>query len=193
MKKASEPYYRRTLRMKSVLERDTGILRNAGSVFRNVYLKERLQEGVVEIGRGSNNIFFGIGKTYDPENPARDIYLGLRLNKDFPFERYGKKFPAQFGAYERAYCCEIPPPYFAVAVTYRLLGENSKIIGAMLTEDLSRGNTVQIHAPFNEDYIERIMDERRERFFVDPNDWYGQGFEDLGAKYVEDRARIDVR
>ena len=193
MIRTTEPYYRRTLRLKCIVEGNKETMQDIISVFRHVYLEERLPKRVLAIGRGSDHSFFSIGRTHDPENPGRAVYLGLRLKKDilFAFGRYEKIFAAQFGAYERAYMCEIPPPYFVLAATYRLPSKNSKVVGGIVTEDVSHANTVQIYAPFNEEYIERTMEERRGRFFVDPNDG-GQGFENTGAKYLEDRARIDV-
>ena len=192
-------YHSRIVRLKPIIDADSGIKNRISSAFSAVYDdrfvtngKLLLSNGLISLGSGTNHDVIGLGKVVTDPHTEAEIHLAIKLNHRRGYSaRLTSEIEQQLGAYDYAFESGLNPPYFVGVVTAE--GNNcgfmSRIAG-VLTEDISKGKTLKLKERPDEEFCERVLsDGTVEKIFLDPR--FG-AFSSNGELYLRDEARIDI-
>lgn len=192
-------YFQRTLRLKPLIENDEDLCQRIRASFKTVYgdVSEEsysYPDHLLELGRGTKHIVIGLRRTIvDPLND-REVYLAVKFNHQcLPyFLGYSERIKTEIGYYDSAFRQGLNPPYFVGIVTVETfvpsLGSKERVAG-ILMEDISRGKELPLIELPGAEFCERIAsDGRRERFFIDPDNYSSTN----GDLYLSPEGRIDL-
>lgn len=189
----AQEFFMRSRALKTSIQADEGILRNIHAAASHLYGKEPLPETVMEIGKGSEHVIYGVGRIALPEGPG--LYLAARLKKR-PYGVDDHLLWYEMAHFTSAFAEGENTPYFISAISWEMHNEyRSFTAGGILTEDISRGKRQELKNR-GRMHVERLGESGTKRFFVDPvyltADHLDRYVKLLGRGYFRDGIRIEL-
>lgn len=189
-------YLARLRAIKPVILSDSDLVGRIHGTFGHQYLGHALPQGSQVLGRGDSNLVYGVGSIENPTT-GETLWLALRLCHAAPqlvptdLSTAGISILLQeLSSYEGAFMADRNPPYFAGLVRVPVWDKSLQHAG-IITEDISKGNSLILRSVGDEEVIRTNPDGSEEFFYVDPL-WGGDLPSINSGVYLGDTHRVDI-